>query len=175
MHTKPQTRQRREQRWNGKTLELPITQENIDNETYPQATIVNSGLRGYESTLTKEFNVKGSDVPVAPGSWVTDYDGLLLTINKLTAACINAKQRLEWSGDTIRALEMALWEKETYIADLTGHERPPQLPKVPFFEYHTNPEMIVVSKSVVNRAGMILVGLLSGGACLAMLWYLIFA
>lgn len=162
---------RRKARWQPpKTLPIPthtlepfeLPDSDLTKElTPPGRPIVNSGIN-YESTLTRELKISASDVPVMPGSALTDFDGLAFTINKLTAAAINARNRLEWSGETIRALEVALWQKECALARLEGRQTPPELPQVPFFESHTNPEMIVVSKSVVNRGLMGLIGVVAG-------------
>ena len=181
--TPSNTAKRRNKRWKPvpalqpidltQALELP-DDDSTREDTYPDKQIVNSGPHGYESTLTRELKISVGDTPIAPGSWITDYDAIAHTVNKLTVAAVNAKNRLEWAGDTIRALEIALWEKEAHIAKLQGTEPPPSLPKVPFFDVETNPDIVVISKSVVNRAGMILVGSIAGGIGLAMVAYLIF-
>lgn len=183
MRTKPQTKKRRNTRWQPqKTLNLPIpslealelpSDDSTREDTYPEKPLVNSGMR-YESSLTRELKISANDVPIAPGSWLTDYDGIAHSINKLTSAAINARNRLEWAGNTIRMLEVALHQKEGAIAKLEGREAIHALPEAPFFDPQTNPEMVVVSKSVVNRALMGLIGVVSGAFFLYCVGVLLF-
>lgn len=173
MRTKPQTKARRNKRWAPQSLSAPTPKTLpifglelpedalVEVQTDPDRQLVNSGMH-YESTLTRELKISANDVPVAPGSWLSDYDGIAHTINKLTAAALNARERLSWCGDTIRSLEIMLWQKECHIAKLEGKEPPPQLAKVPFFDALTNPELTVITKPLINRLLMGLIGAVVG-------------
>jgi hypothetical protein len=130
----------------------------------------------YESTLTRELNINASDVPVMPGSYLSDYDGIAHTINKLTSATLNARERLSWCGEALREQELVLWQKDVQIANLKGIEPPKEPPPAPFFESETNPgETIVITKRVADRIGMLIIGAIAGGFVLLCVFFLIFS
>jgi hypothetical protein len=123
-----------------------------------------------------EFHISAHDIPVPHGSTITDYDGIQMTINRLANAFLSSKNRLEWAATTIRQQELALHTKECFLADYEGRERPKPLKPIPFFEEVTETErMIMISKKLVDRFGMILVGVVAGGFGLFAFYQLLFA
>lgn len=179
------TKKRRNKRFAPqKTLTLPIPSlESLElpsddptrEDTYPEKPLVNSGMR-YESTLTRELKISANDVPVMPGSYISDFDGIAHTINKLTSACTNARNRLSWCGQVLREQEIILWQKDVQIANLKGLPIPTEPPPAPFFETETNPgETIVITKRVADRIGMLVIGSIVGLFGLMCVLFLLFA
>jgi len=130
-----------------KTLEIATDEdfEHLEHEpTYPEHRL-NVGVARPESTLTRELNISANDVPVPPGSFITDLDGIALTIGRLSQAFIAARDRLEWSGHTLVSQEKALWAKDVLIAKLQGIDPPPAPPKMPFFDEPTIPNRVLIA------------------------------
>jgi len=183
--SKINTRQRRNKAFSLLNQPLPVTIPEAPvkpefQDTYTQMGYpVNHGLQyeePLEDTMDRELNsISASDVPVPGGSYITDYDGIQLTISKLSMAFMNARSRLEWAGHTISTQEKALYEKERLLADIQGIKTPPRPPKAPFFTEPTNAgEIIMVTREVANRFGMIAVGTAAGSFFLFFLWKLFF-
>lgn len=124
----------------------------------------------YEREI-KYINTK--QIPVSHGSYLTDYDGIQMTINRCSQNFVEVRGRLEWSGSIIRALEMELWKKECLVAKYENREPPKKLPEVPFFDIkyeddETNPGVYVMTqkaaienlhKKLIDRISMIIIGL----------------
>lgn len=150
------------------TLEFPspkLVSEDTDKYT-KHRHIVNSaqGLPVYEDTLDRELNsipiISANTVPVQPGSYITDYDGIQMTIVRLSSAFMQCRSRLEWAGTTIRQMEQLVHQKDIEL----GNTENKPLPKIPYFEEEvTNPgDVYIIHKKVANRFGMIAIGILLG-------------
>lgn len=166
------------------TLELPIQPPSqapdLDEEPYTKYGRVNSArdMPRYEDTMDRELNnISVNQVPVPPGSYVTDYDGIQMTLARLSQAFIAVRTRLEWCGYTIRAQEIEIHEKKLQLSKLDPkhHEMPDELRKVPFYDEPTVPgKLMMVTYSVVNRAGMIAAGIVSAAFMLMTFYKLLF-
>ena len=183
MRSKPATKARRNKRWIPQQklhAQLQIINDDIFDDlstkepTYPEHNI-NSGLHKEESTLTKELRISANDIPVPRGGFVHDYDGLEMSISRLNSTFVNVRNRLDWAGTIIRSQEIALWEKDCALALLQGHDSPKKPPPIPYFEPHTDPGTVVmISKPIVNRALMGLIGVVSGAFFLYCVGVLLF-
>lgn len=156
------------------TLELPIRAEELTTHLFSSPKI--------DDTLERELlehtqdKISANDIPVPGGSELTNYDGIQMTIMRLSQAFMAARSRLEWCGMYMASQEKVIFEKEKQIAKLSGNPPPKALAKIPFFSEPTNPGVpIIITKPMINRFIMGLVGALAGGFVLVCIILLIFA
>lgn len=154
------------------TKDMPVAQ---DAGEFTKSFFINSGL-SINSTEEREFQqISAHDVPVPPGSHITDYDGISATINRLTNAFLSAKNRLNWAGHTIRQQEIELHKKECFLADYENRERPKPLRPVPFYEEPTESKNVtIIYDDTIKLMGIIWAGITAGAFILMCLYKLIF-
>lgn len=157
------------------TKDLPISDNSGE---FTKSFFINSGppIDAHASIDDREFQqISAHDVPVPSGSFITDYDGISATINRLTNAFLSAKDRLNWAGHTIRQQEIELHKKECFLADYENRERPKPLRPVPFYEEPTESRNVTfIYDDTIKLMGIIWAGITAGAFILMCLYKLIF-